>query len=163
MSDYTSPSDEEHFAAIGRLTVAWALLEAGLDMSVGCIHLYAGGSQAIEPELPRALERKMRYLRKAFNQIGPLSRWKETFPTLAEQIKVASDFRHDIVHGFAISHPPGSIQVTLLRFLWEPQNYRIKPITVTAELLLREALKAQKLAGQTLSLANELAENFSPK
>ena len=50
MSEYTSPTDEAFFGAIGRLTISWAHLEFGLDCMVEIVHHHFGGEE-VEAEM----------------------------------------------------------------------------------------------------------------
>jgi hypothetical protein len=60
---FTSPEDRDFFAAIGRLVISWAELESGLEAMIDIVHEHMGGKE-IDSERPRALNRKLSYLRK---------------------------------------------------------------------------------------------------
>ena len=64
---YTSKADEDFFAAIGRLTISWAHLELGLDLVVDITHRL---KLSKELEKPRALQRKISYMRASVKQMS---------------------------------------------------------------------------------------------
>jgi hypothetical protein len=65
---FTSEADEEFFGAIGRLTISWGHLELGLDAMVEILYRGCEGN-LIEPEMPRNLQRKITFLRKAVKKL----------------------------------------------------------------------------------------------
>jgi hypothetical protein len=159
---YTTPADEALFAAIGRLTISWALLEAGLDYSIIMLHKELGGDK-IEPEMPWALKRKLKYIRKCFNRIDGLTQDRETVAKLLDNIDTASEARHDIIHGVATSHPEGATQVGMVRLLRGAETITAKHYTFTTKEILRRAADANKLAGLTLALAQWLKALIWPE
>jgi hypothetical protein len=71
MSEADPVLDDAFAAAIGHLVLSWAGLEVALDVSARQImHRYGGTS--LEKELPRALERKIRFLKDAFRKLPAL-------------------------------------------------------------------------------------------
>jgi hypothetical protein len=151
-----TPADEAFFAAVGHLTIAWAHVESGLDFAILIIYGRLGGDK-IEPEMPRALQRKITYLRKAVNRMDQLAPFRPTFPSLADRIAEASEQRHDIVHGYAITHfEEGLTEVKFGRLLQGTFPREQKIITVTTEQVLRHASNARKLAIQSLRFCEEL-------
>jgi hypothetical protein len=152
---YTTPADEALFAAIGRLTISWAHLEAGLDYSIILLHKELGGDK-IEPEMPWALKRKLKYIRKCFTKIDQFKQDRETVCGLISDIDAASELRHDIIHGVATSHPEGATSVGMVRLLRGADVITAKHYTFTTKDILETAVRANKLAGLTLALATWL-------
>jgi hypothetical protein len=99
MASFTSKEDEAFFAAIGRLTISWAHIEAGIDGAVAIIHQCFGGKQ-IETDPPRtSLYRKLRYIRKWAKTV-PVPIFQESAGVLMGEIEKAAELRHDIIHGY---------------------------------------------------------------
>lgn len=118
MADYTSREDENFFGAIGRLTISWAHLEFGLDCIVEIIH-HGFGGKMIEPEIPRALQRKITYLRAAFKNL-PFELPQDAlqgYLNLFDQIQTAAQTRHDIIHGIIIEYAERSGEATMARVI----------------------------------------------
>jgi hypothetical protein len=90
LPDFTAPEDEAFFAAIGRLTIAWAHLELGLDWLVRIIHHNLGGRERIAAIEPISLKRKLDYLRTAFRSLPDLASFKDRFPRIADEIRAAA-------------------------------------------------------------------------
>ena len=160
MADFDSSSDEPFFAAIGRLTISWAHLEAGLDFCVAIAYHSLDGDQ-IEQEIPRALKRKINFLRKAFKRLNALAPYRDRFLTLADQIETESDKRHDIIHGFIVSHE--SQEVRMIRLRYTPEMHHEKKVTATTASILKNTVDATKLASQLLDLTAELLPLVQPK
>ena len=118
MASYTSSADEGLFAAIGRLTISWAHLEFSLDCIVEIIHWGFGGKD-IEPEIPRALQRKISYLRAAFKQIPLPPDAAQGYQNLFDQIEAAAQTRHDVIHGIIIEQVERSGEATGASLAWQ--------------------------------------------
>ncbi len=149
MSNYDSPQANEFFAALGRLTISWAHLELGLDSMIHVIH-HGLGNRQYENETPRALSRKLKYLRKAFKRM-PLP--EETQAQLADwldEIETASEARHDMIHGAVIEHSEETGDAQLIRLLHNKTGLKQKRVSVTTKSILEAAVKAQKLSGYAL-------------
>jgi hypothetical protein len=111
---YTGPADEAFFSALGRLTISWAQIELGIDLTVTILH-YSLNGQELEREMPWSLKRKLKYMRRCFNGLRIHGKAFEllapTIEALAGEIDAASEFRHDLLHGFALSHPEGASEI----------------------------------------------------
>ncbi len=99
-----NPYRERFFAAVGELVLTWSLLESAVDASVHIIHQKVGGHE-IEEQVPWALAKKLKFLRRCFRQIHRLSPQSETAVALFLEVGSASDLRHDIVHGVVRAFP----------------------------------------------------------
>ena len=98
-------------AAIGRLTISWAHIEAGLDFAIDVIHCCLGGAH-IEP-LPRtALSRKLTYIRKWLKTAPSEPTFQTSIAALMDAIEAAANTRHDIIHGFIVEHAEGTGEAT---------------------------------------------------
>jgi hypothetical protein len=158
MNSYTAPEDEAFFAALGRLTISWAHIESGLDAAITVIHERLGGD-SIEPELPRMLQRKLKYLRRACAKIPQLADYQVSFPMFADRVQAASETRHDLIHGAISVYPaaPGEERIAeMSRLLWGPQQFTQRRFSVTTTEILTHAQAATELAAQSILFANEL-------
>ena len=157
MATYTTPADEAHFAAIGRLTISWAQIELGIDIVVILFHDGFGGHY-IEKEVPWSLTRKIKFIRKCINQLEWLEPIGPRVLALLEDIEKTSEFRHDIVHGIVMEYTEGSGEADMARLLRGQKPVAKKYFKVTTEQILREAVAAGKLAGRALKLATDLQD-----
>jgi hypothetical protein len=156
MADYTSPADESFFAAVGRLTLSWGHIEAAIDYFVMILHWSFGGHQ-IERVMPWSLQRKIDYIKKYFRKGYPSYPATERICQLMDQIAIASETRHDLIHGFVIEHPDGKSEAKLIRHLRQrDEKFRTKEIHVTTEIILRHAVDANKLGSRLLRLVEGL-------
>lgn len=159
MCTHTSSEDERFFGAIGRLVISWAHLELGLDGVIDILHHGIGGKDH-EPEKPRALKRKIKYLR-AFIKRHPLpDDAVRGYESLFDAILSAAETRHDIIHGAVIEHAERSGEATLVRVIQKSNRITTKKVNVTTRSILEAANEAQRLGGKTLCWANLLSDSI---
>jgi hypothetical protein len=157
---YTTPADEDFFASIGRLTLSWSQIECGLDVTILLLHHTLGG-RLMEREIPWSLKRKLNYIRKWFKKqrLGKAFEILEpSVDTLLTEIERAAEFRHDLIHGFALEHLEGSGEAQMTRLLRGEKPGAPKKFTVTTIQILGEAVTAGKLGGKALKLATSLQQ-----
>jgi hypothetical protein len=159
---YMSPADEMLFASIGRLTISWAIIEGSLDVIVSIIHHRIGG-KAIEPEMPWALKRKLKYIRRCFSKIEALKSFADPVPNLMTDILSASEMRQNIIHGVATHHPQGASTIKMTRLIRGGEFYFRKNFQVTTIEILQAAVAANKLSARILAVYNVLLAKFPPE
>lgn len=158
---YTSKKDEEFFGAIGRLVVSWSSLEMALDAMIDLIHRGLGGNK-LEPERPRALQRKLNYLRRYFKSLpGMEPSGLAGFLLLFKQIEDLSESRHDIIHGAVLENAEGSGEAKMLRFLHKGGLLEHKNISTDTASILRSANEAMQLSNKTFGALNAMYEFLS--
>ena len=156
MATFTSKEDEEFFGAIGRLTISWVHLELGLDCMVEILYRGFKGN-TIEAEMPRNLQRKITFLRAAFQKLPIGTRAVEGYLTLLNRIQAAAQTRHDIIHGVNIEQAERSGEATMVRAI-RCRNGVIKKrrFHVTTLDILKAAREAQDLGGTVLQWVDEV-------
>jgi hypothetical protein len=157
MSQFPDQRDVMFYAAIGRLAVAWAHLETGLDMMIEIVHRGLGGAN-MDPERPRALQRKLRYLRKFMRATAMTDPEREPYDRLFREIEQQSEFRHDIIHGMVVEFATSEGEAQLMRFLHEKGDLSKKAINVTTTSIMEAAVQAEKLGLQTLRWTDEFID-----
>ena len=147
---FTSPDDEQFFGAIGRLTISWAHLELGLDCMVEILYRGFEGN-TIEPEMPRNLQRKITYLRTAFQKFPIGTKAVEGYLKLLNRVQTAAQTRHDIIHGVVIEQAERSGEAIMVRAI-RCRNGVVKKrrFRVTTLDILKAAQEAQDLGGTVL-------------
>jgi hypothetical protein len=161
MSRPELPEDEVFFAAVGRLAIAWAQIEGGLDYAIKIIHLSAGGD-TIEPEIPWALQRKLRYLRKCAKKLAPLQAFQKEAESLAAKIETASVLRHDILHGFVVDPPDDAGFAKMIRLL-RGEDKPDKTFSIDAKQIRAGAEETLGIGEETVAFTQALADKFLPK
>jgi hypothetical protein len=151
MANFPDPKDIMFYAAIGRLTVAWANVEAGLDMLIDVIHRHLDGKR-VDEERPRSLQRKLSYMKDYLTVIGLDDQGSKPYRALLTEIKVQSDFRHDIIHGFVTEMAVGSGEAKLLRFLHQKERFHQKTIEVDTAKIMKAARDAESIGRQTIGI-----------
>jgi hypothetical protein len=149
------------FESIGRLTVAWALLESALDVLI--VQIHSLGGREIEPNPPWALKRKLQYVRRCFKDIAILASYAHEAVAVANEIGSASKLRHDIVHGTAQEHPEGATQIAMVRFLRLVEPTELKHCELSAPQILSAARHANQLGARVLSLGQYVFDIIATK
>jgi hypothetical protein len=156
MDPYTGPKDEALFSAIGRLTLSWGLLEAGLAAAIDSIfHLH--GNPSREAEIPRALNRKIKFLRKAIPKLAGDGDETRRFLAFLDEVDKETIVRHDIIHGCVVRHEEGTGEALSIRLLHHKTGRVMKPVRLDAETIMQAAVRTNKLAGIALTLARLLS------
>ncbi len=154
MSNHTSPADEAFFAAVGRLTLSWGHLGIALDSMVEIMYHGFGGRE-IEPEMPRQLQRKITFLRKAFKKLPIGQKAIQGYLALFDQIEAAAQTRHDIIHGAVIEYAERSGEATMVRVTRHGERVTKKRFKVTTRSIFKAAIDAQKLGSKVFYWLNE--------
>jgi hypothetical protein len=146
--------DESLYSSLGRLTIAWAYVEFGLDWLIREIHEPLGGSQIVQAEKPIALQNKLKYLRRAFREIDRLADFRERFEKIADQIRDASDERHDLIHGFIVSQQGDkAVMVRVIPGLAKPKLFAVDSLSILKATVKADSIQAQ---GFAMEVANFL-------
>ncbi|MBI2235002.1 MAG: hypothetical protein HYU57_08505 [Micavibrio aeruginosavorus] len=145
--------------AVGRFTINWASLEAVLDTLSTIAHVGFGGDK-IEAEMPQALDRKLRFLKKFANGLPNTASVKPKILELVENVKQLSEVRHDLIHGVVVSRQSEDQDyVKMVRILKKSENYRHKNFTFTAEEIFNHAKAVSDLTNQSLLWVMPVSEN----
>jgi hypothetical protein len=147
---------EEFLAAIGRLTLSWGDIEAGIDFAVLAIYRDLGG-ETVERVIPRSLDRKLEFLKAAGKQLPLLVPFRDRLIELKALVKKEADFRQDVIHSVSLATLKKGNAVAALRFLRDNTDWTFKPVYLETLSVLKAANRANDVACQTLTLGNEIA------
>lgn len=86
------------YTHIGLFTVAWARAEMALDACVEAIYI-GYGSNSVQPELPRNLNNRIKFFRRAHRQILSLRSESAKAVAIADTFSRMKGDRHDLIHG----------------------------------------------------------------
>ncbi|WP_420411287.1 hypothetical protein [Roseibium sp.] len=149
------------YCAIGYLATRWAAVEILLDRMVEAVHDNYSGDK-IEPERPRALNRKGPYLRKAFKAHHELLPFYDHLDQDLHEVSALSDKRHWVIHGTMLSHPEltGNL-ATFIKYSWRSdqspnsKGISIEDIYETADDALTLSLNLLFLGIQALNIGSK--------
>lgn len=146
---------KEYAEALGYSTLAWALLETGLDILVAItFHRFDG--QLSHPEIPRSLSRKIGYLRDVA-KLRPGHPWALRILTVADVAEELSDERHHVTHGVATGGFDGETTY-VFRFLYEKTMHRPLERPVSVAQLRELSVKTRRAANAALELAHDMVD-----
>lgn len=103
--------------AIGQLAIAWAVAEYGLDKCISAIFHLKGGNEIVS-ELPMNARAKIKFFRRASNNIDALGSHTEWANEIVDLAYRTLDDRNWCIHGMALDAVPPFFEepVTLTRF-----------------------------------------------
>lgn len=153
--------NEQFFSAIGRLVIAWSWLEEAMDIAVFVIYLkYHDGKP--EEESPIPFKKKIKFLRRAVEEMQDLAELKDRILDLLSRIENELGHRHDIIHG-AVKNAPRDIinktQIirTRLNCL---KDFNVREVEITTEGVLERYSVVWKLADQFGAINDDLMKKF---
>jgi hypothetical protein len=157
------PSEILHsiYAAVGELILKWAHAEQILDNMI-TIFFHGAGAKS-ERDLPVALSRKMRYLRKSLRTTPSLATFRETANNLLSETKKLSDIRHTVVHGALTEYDAATQTITFVKLKAVKDTHWVDPRLVKLDDLLGVGEEAGNLALHLGDLLKGLLEAFVPK
>jgi hypothetical protein len=109
--------DEKFLLAVGRATVAWAYLEAGIDFAVLVIHGRLSGEHDPKSRLPRVLAKKLKYLCDAAQHVPTIADHSQRIQSVVAAIRREAVTRHDLVHGVATARLEETGELQMYRLL----------------------------------------------
>jgi hypothetical protein len=154
-SQYDS-ADDAFFAAVGRLALAWGMIDSCLE--VLCLVIFNDfGGRGIERELPWSLSRKIKFLRRCFAHIEIFKGGANAAVPLLDRASEGVQVRHDIIHGVLLSSPAPGQPTKMARLLRAIQPYN-RTFSITTDQILAHAKDATDLGGRLMNVALGLAE-----
>jgi hypothetical protein len=108
------------------------------------------GGNAIEPEIPRSLQRKISFLRSAFQRLPLGTEALKIYLKFLDRVQTAAQTRHDIIHGIVVEHAERSSEAVMIRIIRNRNGIIKKRIEVSTKGILEAAVEAQKLGGMIL-------------
>ena len=115
-------------AAIGFISVNWALTENFMDSVVLAIYQDFGGRK-IERSIPRSLNKKIDFCRKAIRRLPSFSRYGVALLPLLNDMETLSEKRHDFIHGVVTNikrDPDGTFPI--MRLIYGRHEHTMREI-----------------------------------
>jgi hypothetical protein len=147
------PEDlKQLYYVIGKAIIAWSTLERILDMCVLVIHGSYGLTLPSIKEIPRSLENKTDFIKKALRDTDSdyLRSLSKSGTKIMNKINAIKDSRHNLTHGMLLNIYPKSFDI-------QKFNYKKSFDDVKITIKLKDCLA---LGNKFLDLARELASFF---
>lgn len=160
MTDSSLPPMKGLLMAIGYVVASWALIERQLDNCVGLIFHDCNGD-SIRDDIPRSLNQKIIFLRKAFltfEQLKPFEAWALE---LLREISCVSEKRHDFVHGTISKITPKSLEFERVEYSVRHHHVKHKRFSASAFPALSTSLRG--LVTDTGRLHRRLRQTISQR
>jgi hypothetical protein len=157
MDDYRSDEFSlDYLAAVGAVTLNFAALETTLDFMVAMT--FNGLDRMGEKEIPRSLDRKLSFLRKAFKHsvLGPI---KADADRVFDRVHNVKEERHDAVHGALIG---SGLDIVRVRYTPERHVTQIKQ-ALSDKDMEGLALRIRALFEAALSVAIDAGNLVTPE
>ena len=146
--------------AVGQMVLSWSFVEVSLDQWVAIIYQGVGGRNLAE-EIPRALTRKIKFLRRCFRNIAALDPFAEEATKLLDRAKEISEIRHTVVHGYISKYEPHTQTVTFVKLDAEKDIHRRFEIPLTFPQLLDAGGKCLDLSTDFTRFTKRLTDSFA--
>lgn len=149
---------------IGQLTLLFSMAEFALDECV--IEIYKSHSDAakrFDKEFPRSLSRKIKFLRRCFNQIEALSADKadkEDSLMILQQMVDLADHRNFLVHGAPTLADLGPHTLKMQRFSYDNSPPSIEDRVYTYRQVWDIYMSCSVICTNALFLAHFLKTNW---
>lgn len=95
---FHSESERDFYAHLGLYAELWSGVEGAIEFLIEFIYKNFGGL-TVEPEPPLALERRLKFLRKAAKRLPELSSEEAEIVRMTDFLRDESSFRHLLIHG----------------------------------------------------------------
>lgn len=139
---------------VGKIAVHWAILEFNLDCSSSLLFEFGGGEK-FENQIPLALKRKLKFLKKVLKKNRTLAELTDAATGVYDLVNGMADLRHFVIHGYIASFDPETKLVTFIK----PENKGKELVFEEKEFSLD---KLEEEADKVL-LAGKLAIQISQK
>ena len=146
--------------SVGQLVLSWSVVEVSLDQWVAIIYQGVGGKQ-IEREMPRALSRKIKFLRRCFKSILALEPFAEEATNLLGRAKELSSIRHTVVHGYVSKYDPDTQTATFVKLDAGKEIHQINITPLTFDQLLGAGGKCLNLSTDFTKFTKRLTDVFA--
>lgn len=157
-------TDETLFAlrtAIGHIVMNWVYVERMIDLSITKIYHTTAGRD-IEPELPRAIKRKIKYLKCAFRTIPDLDALAKGFRPLLSDAQTLANIRHVVAHGAVLDFDAKTETVTFNMLDAKGHFHTERPEKLSYQELLKAGRECANLAEKLGPLVTQLVATEMP-
>jgi hypothetical protein len=143
-------------ADLGHVLINWSGAEQSLDMCVSIVFRQFQESQKGEDGLPKALNRKTTFMRKALRKIPALNEFSEFGVPVMDQVdKLATD-RNDMIHGALSSTSAINGQWRFLKFDYGSTIHTVRSVAYSQADYQEAGKEMMALAADVQRLADRL-------
>ena len=149
------------YQPVGTLVITWALTEQTLDSCIAVIYQTTAGRH-LEPELPRSVKRKARFLKLSHRLVDilkPLA--AEGLPLFSEANRLAQ-IRHTVVHGVISEYDSRTKKVTFTMLDATGTKHRTEDRKLSVDEIVRAGAEIHSLASKLTKFASQLFETCIP-
>ena len=150
--------------AIGHMVLSWASVEACLDYNTAIIFQAAGGKH-LDDQIPQALGRKLKFLRRCFSRLPMLEPFADEAHLYFEEAKRLSNTRNLVVHGVASKYDNTNkcFQFTMFELVDGRTMHKANQLWVPVRKILDEAIDCQELSRRLINFTNRLLQAIMPQ
>jgi hypothetical protein len=153
--------DEAFYALVGRMAVAWSMIEIPLDIVCGILFARTDGSRKYNNEIPRSFERKVTFASKCFNNIPELKEFQFQAKWVLEKATSLAIERHRLVHGIVDNFTPvPEGRVIFRKIIYEKDRQFIETRVTTFDEIKAATQEATETGMHMGTLASVLAQHY---
>ena len=151
---------DEFYIAIGKITIAWAMVEIPMDAIVGMVFTRTSGRE-FSPQIPRSFSKKAKFLDQCAKKVSTIAPFKESILELTEEMRRLSVDRQRLVHGIVDNFTPVDDDAILIRHMrYESDRHLVeehKTSLAKIDITINDLIFVGSFANM---LANKMANYF---
>lgn len=163
MSELPDDFERPFYTTVGLFVANWAFVEIALDHWITIIFRSAGGKH-VEREMPRALSRKLKFLRRCTRQIDALAPYSKQALRYMTRPGELAKTRQFVVHGVLANFDADYMLISFVKIDTAPDKteHIVSELIIPVQDLLNQGVECMNLASDMFDLAHRLGERFIP-
>ena len=163
MSDLLDDLERPYYTTVGLFVANWAFVEIALDHWITIIFRSAGGKH-VEREMPKALSRKLKFLRRCIRRIDALAPYSEQALRYMTRAGELAKTRQFVIHGVLTNFDENHMLIGFVKIDSAPDKTQriISELIIPVQDLLNQGVECMDLASDMFDLAHRFGERFIP-
>lgn len=150
--------------AVGYLVINWAMVETYLDYNMAII-FHAAGGRSVEAKMGKALNQKIKFLRRSYRRLALLEPFAAEALPLIDRASRLSDTRHIVCHG-VISKFDDQGEMFMFRRLNLADGFTMhtsKAVWIAGKQIHDDGVECEQLAAKFHDLTDRLLRTLVPE
>lgn len=144
---------------VGGITIEWASIETALD-GLALVAYHSGGNE-FAASLPRALNRKIQFMKIAFRKLPAFQPYAKEGLRFLERIETLSDDRHWAIHGTVMEHTGNlDFEIVVSKASRFDHYFKFEQRTTSVPALIEVWEQSGKLAVELFQFGRPMCEHF---
>jgi len=146
------------YMTVGHMVIMWALAEHALDQCIAVV-FHACGGKHIDDRIPVSLKRKVKFLRRAFNQLPLLVPRREGALKLLARVTEIAPRRNELVHGALTNVIANDSKFRFAALDYTPHLHRVRAVELDLNNVPSLNHQVIELAADVAAFVRALADD----